>query len=75
MFHTGYIEMMANELAVEQEENSFSTQHVIDPKPNKPMLILENKKSPKWETHVNLDHIRLHEEMSSIMNPVRKYVY
>ena len=35
--HWAYLEMVANELAVEQEEDLFSTQLVLDPKLNRPM--------------------------------------
>jgi len=58
--------MMANELAVEQEENSFSTQLVLDPKLNRPMSIQEHinrdrmKKIQSEKPMSILDHI-LHE--------------
>ena len=41
--------MMANKLAVEQEEDSFSTQLVLDSKSNRPMSIQE---------HINRDRIK-----------------
>jgi len=37
--HWAHLEMMANELAVEQKEDSFFTQPVLDPRPNRPMSI------------------------------------
>ena len=48
-----HLEMMVNELAVEQEEDSFFTQPVLDSKSKIPMLIQEHinrdrmKKGPK----------------------------
>jgi len=44
-----HLEMMVNELTVEQENDSFSTQPVLDPKPNRPMLIQE---------HINQDRMK-----------------
>ena len=41
--------MMVNELAVEQEEDSFSTQPVLDSRPKIPMSIQE---------HINRDRIK-----------------
>jgi len=40
--HWAYLEMMANKLAVEQKENSFSTQPVLNSKSNRPMSIQEH---------------------------------
>ena len=62
------LEMMVNELAVEQEEDSFSTQPVLDPKPNRPISIQEHINRDRMEKIQSgkpmsiLDHIRLHEE-------------
>ena len=71
--------MMANELAVKQDEDSFSTQPVFYSKPKIPMSIQEHIKRDRMKKVQSeklmsiLDHIRLHEETSSIMNPIRKY--
>ena len=54
--HCAYLEMMANKLVVEQDENSFSTQPVLDLKPNRPMSIQE---------HINGDRM----EKSNVENP------
>ena len=59
---------MANELAVEQEDNLFSTQPVLDPKPNRSMSILKHINRDRRKTVQSkkpmsiLDHIHLHEE-------------
>ena len=74
---------MANELVVEQDEDSFSTQLVLNLKPNRPKSIQEHvnwdrmKKVQSGKPMSILDHIHLHEEMSSIMliSPMRKYAY
>ena len=63
-----YLELMSNKLAVEQEEDSFSTQLVLDPKPNRPMSIQKHinrdrmKKVQSEKPMLILNHIRLHEE-------------
>ena len=47
--HWAYLEMMANKLAIEQKEDPFFTQPVLDPKPNRPMSIQE---------HINRDRMK-----------------
>ena len=75
--------MIVNELAVEQEEDSFSTQPILDSKPNIPMSIQEHinrdrmKKVQSEKLMSILDHIRLHDanELIMLISPMRKYAY
>jgi len=54
--HWAHLGMMANKLAIEQEEDSFSTQPVLDPKQNIPMSI---------QKHINQNRMK----KSKVGNP------